>query len=232
MDVLRHAKSIVTAVLAAALISTLVSSPGSAASNKSDRVAVLHPMMVLNGDESGINWDDPHNQATVDAVSKLKPKKVRLDGSLTFAEQEALITEAGESAVIQWQTELDQQAGDSTVNKTQRIYGDCGWSEITLQDAFGTYVAYAQARFSINRPGYAYRVNVHVWDTYWGDFSTWDFPDTGTLNGGRSYSDDFTFRVDESGQKYGAKLNRGEVYVGGNNWCYTGVPTVDSVTIF
>lgn len=42
---------------------------------------------------------------------------------------------------------------------------------------------------------------------------------------------DFHFDVDESGQRYGASLNRADVYVGDDTWCSALGPRVDNVTI-
>lgn len=191
---------------------------------------VLFPMLSFASPESG---PDADAIAGADAMATELGAITATLPAGTEAEQEAALQVAGADANAKWKKKLEQiqsTNGGGETAKTSRIYGDCGWSEITLQNATGDNIGYVQARFQINRPGYAYRVNVHVWDTAWNDFSEWDFPDTGSLYGGTSYEDSFTFRVDENNY-YGAKMNRGEVYVGNNTWCYTGVPTVDDVWI-
>jgi hypothetical protein len=160
------------------------------------------------------------------AAARLAAVHVNLPAQ-TAGERRAALDAAGKKADATWRASLKRKM---TTNKTARVYGSCGWSEVTLSNATGDNIGYAGSRFVINRPGYAYRVNVHVWDTAAFDFSTWDFPDTGNLGGGTSYSDYFTFRVDENGY-YGAQLNRGDVYVGGASWCSTGRPRVDDVHI-
>ena len=65
------------------------------------------------------------------------------------------------------------------------------------------------------------------------EFDSWstNFPYTGNNYGDDSWYEEESVLVNDSGDKYGAKMNRGEAYVGGNDWCYTGVPTVDNVEI-
>lgn len=234
-------RTLLTAITLSALAlgtGTGLTSPASAAKEKVDAEVTLYSMVELPGDESGPYWDDPRTQEALEANAKLKPKKVRIDGTLDENEQEQVLTEAAEAAMTQWEAELSQASGASDIpgdvgtQAYDQVSGNCGWSSIRLDDAFGTYYAYVKARFSIIRPGFAYRTNIHVWDTAWNDFSEWNFPETGNLNGATSWWDDFTFRVDESGAKYGATLNRADVYTSNGTWCHSGNPTVDNVQIF
>ncbi len=143
---------------------------------------------------------------------------------------------AVEGAVQRHRTKLKEQGtkgAGASPQKSQKVYGSCGWSYINFADTSGTRRAYVKVQWGTNAGGTAYRANVHIWDTAWNDFSTWDFPDTGNLNGSRFYSDDFTMLVDEAGAYYGAKLSRGDVYIpSANKWCKTRGPSVDNVRIW
>lgn len=145
----------------------------------------------------------------------------------TAGERRAAPDAAGTKAVTTWKKAA---LTAPRTNKTARVYGNCGWSEVSLSNATGDDIGASGSRFVLNRPGYAYRVDVHVWDTADFDVSSWDFPDTGNLDGDTSYADSFTFRVDENGY-HGAHLTRGDVLVGGFTWCTTGRPRVDDVRI-
>jgi len=117
-------------------------------------------------------------------------------------------------------------AGDITTSvavKDER-WGSCGYSYVELDQAWeGQFVA--GGGFNINKPGYAYRLNVRVWDPDWLSTFERNFPETGNLNGSRYatvYGNDSYPQTDD----YRASLNRGDVYVGGNAWCSTVGPVV------
>lgn len=192
----------------------------------------LVPMVELWGDQEGIDWNDPRNTEVLNAAKKLRTVKVRVSADASPADRFKALDAEGTKAEVDWQRQLDNQMRSARDAKSQTIYGNCGWSSITLQDSGPSYEAYVKSAFSINKPGYAYRTNVHVWDTSALDPSAWDFPDTGNLYGATSYWDDFVFDVDERGASYGAKLDRGEVSTSSGTWCYTGVPQVDNVIIY
>lgn len=80
--------------------------------------------------------------------------------------------------------------------------------------------------FLINRPGYAYRLNTRTWDPDWDSFER-NVPETGNLYGGRSASNPQGFYVPEN-DTYRSQLNRGDVYVGNNTWCYTAKPQTEA----
>lgn len=140
---------------------------------------------------------------------------------------------AGEDAWNSHLSEFDQRSnGGMTPQAYDSRTGNCGWSSILLVDASGYLDAYVKGTFSVKWPATVYRTNINVWDTSWRDFTEWNFPETGNLNYATSWWDDFRFDVDESGEFYGAKLDRGDVYIPSrNNWCVTAGPTVDNVQI-
>jgi len=92
------------------------------------------------------------------------------------------------------------------------------------------------AKFQINRSGWAYRTNEHIWDPRWTDFSDWNWPETGNLSGTSSWYDDFTFNVDDRGADYDGELNRADVWTtggpNGSTWCYAINPKVTAVVIW
>lgn len=220
--------AVVSAGLGVCCLAFLGTSPAQAAptgQKLSAAVVLLEPMVVYASE--GQPWPDAADRTAAEkAADKLAAVRVELPAQSADQRRQALDA-AGKKADAGWRAALKRKM---TTHKTARVYGSCGWSEVSLSNATGDNIGAAGSRFVINRPGYAYRVNVHVWDTAAFDFSTWDFPDTGNLSGGTSYSDSFTFRVDENGY-YGAQLTRGDVYVGGANWCSTGRPRVDDVHI-
>ncbi|WP_448070777.1 hypothetical protein [Georgenia yuyongxinii] len=122
-----------------------------------------------------------------------------------------------------------QREGQILPALTDEWRGNCGWSSITLNPGWGAgYSLYVKGTIALNKPGYAYRTNIMVFSSAATDFLVWNYPETGSLNGGSSWWDDFTMTVPTM-QKYGASLNRAEVYVGNNTWCYTLGPHVDGV---
>jgi hypothetical protein len=112
---------------------------------------------------------------------------------------------------------------------TSTVYGDCGWSSVTLSDAAGHYGAYYTARFALTMPANTYVMNEHVWDPLWYDFSDWRWTETGGLSGGTSWFDSFTFSVDDAGRGYSAELD-GDVDVFNGYFVTTGAQ-VDNVWI-
>jgi hypothetical protein len=220
--------AVLPAAVGACCLTLLGAAPAEAAPTAAElpaSVVVLEPMVSYKSESAP--WPAAADRTAAErAAAKLAAVRVALPAQ-SADQRRAALDAAGKKADAKWKAALRPTR---TTNKTARVYGSCGWSEVTLSNATGDNLGYAGSRFVLNRPGYAYRVNVHVWDTAAFDFSNWDFPDTGNLNGGTSYSDYFTFRVDENGY-YGAQLNRGDVYVGGVNWCSTGKPRVDDVHI-
>lgn len=210
--------SVLVALLCMAPSQAAQAEPSPTASNG---WALISPMLPLNG---GMERASANDIKRADSYITAHGVRVKLTGDLT---QRSRQLAAARRALL--------MGSSSTVspNAADRIDGNCGWSEITFADTTGTRAAYVTAKMVINKPGFAYRTNIHIWDTSAWDFSEWNFPETGNLNGGRSWRDDFTMHVDESGQKYGAQLNRGEINTGPHfyDWCYTGKPKVDNVKV-
>lgn len=204
-----------------ALIATQGTVAAVAEEAESPSVALVGQMVFVSGDESG-----PDAEALKEVRdTAVAPVAVEIPESLTDEEEvEFIASKAGELA----NDEDPGESGSITPLATDTATGTCGWSSVTLQDAFGTYVGYYQARFGLNRPGTSYTMNEHVWDPSFWDFSSWTWTETGNLGGGTSWSDDFTFTVDDQ-TTYSAELD-GEVYMG-NGWCITAGAQVNNVHI-
>ena len=184
-------------------------------------VALVGQMVFVPGDASG-----PDPAAVLEArQTATMPTVVKIPSGLS-EEEEGLFIEkkAGELA-----GEAKVSDGLMTPNSTSTVTGNCGWSSVTLEDAWGTYVAYYKARFGLNRPGTTFTMNEHVWDPSFWDFSNWVWTESGNLGGGSSWFDDFTFSVDAQ-TTYSAELD-GEVYVG-DGWCMTAGAQVNDVRIY
>lgn len=158
--------------------------------------------------------------------------RIRVPADAPQRVKDAAVTKA----IADYRTDQHQRAvtaGTVTPKATDTKYGNCGASTLEFRDAIGMYyTGYVDVRWVTDWAGTAYRVNTHVWDTSAFDPSAWNYPATGNLNGSRFYRDDYYVNVDESGAKYGAKMDRGEVYIPSKKqWCYTKGPSVDNVTI-
>lgn len=208
---------VVAVCVVAAFLGSAGGSPAHGETTVADRTVTVAPVVGVVGSKSS---PDPSALRDAEQVVARSARTVRLSGTASqqAAQLRSLRAKAREASV------------DSFRSATARVTGSCGWSEITLEDTSAYKGAYVKGRFSINRPGYAYRTNIKVWDTAALDLSEWNWPETGNLNGGTSWWDDFTFTVDEAFEFYGAQLSRGDVYTS-KGWCTTGRPKVDGVLI-
>jgi hypothetical protein len=194
---------------------------GSPVEEEQAETALIGQLVFVPGDASGPDAD------AVEAARESGGFRTTVDipAGLDESEEIALI----EDAVSEVTSSTHGPGKDEmSTDATNTVTGSCGWSSVTLQDAFGTHVGYYQARVGLNRPGTTYTMNEHVWDPALFDFSSWSWTDSGSFGGGTSWSDDFTFNVDSS-TTYSAELD-GEVYVG-NGWCITAGAQVNSVSI-
>ncbi|MGH8893516.1 MAG: hypothetical protein ACRDWY_09475 [Actinomycetes bacterium] len=198
---------------------------------------VASPMTLVDGEPPP---EEPAPEVSSSTLSEENPESdpaISTTFSVpagTAAEQEAYFDEQIAAAQQEWaeaSSAENSDGGFSTSAAEDTEYGNCGWSSIRMSNWNGKYRGWFLVKIGLNWSASTYRTNVHVWDTSWSDFSNWDFPRNGVL-GSRNYWNDRTFYVDESGAKYGAKLNRADFYIPTKGkWCHTAGPKVDNVRI-
>lgn len=196
---------------------------------------VVQSAVIVSGDAAGPDPQDPTVKAA--ARGKYQPAEVSFTVPAGTAKAQK---KAEKEAMDRAQAELTRRAEDSsgkggtevTTQAFAEIGGNCGYSAVSLTDFEGYETASVMAGINLFYPFYAYRVNVHVWNTSAWDGWDKDLPRTGNNSGAQQWGWSWRIQINDSGDKYGAKMNRGEVYLGNDRWCYTGEPKVDNVKIY